>query len=95
MSEKKTETKVDIGEEKSLIDDRPEIYDPKKEPKFKRYEVEIPYKKFTEFSPELQSEIVKQLKDLSKMKNNGIFVPNVEEYTNPFVVSLILFYFIF
>lgn len=89
-----TPHKVDISvndtSEKSLIDDHPEYYDPKIPPRYLRYDVEIPHKAFKDLNSTVQSEIINQLNDLKKRKNNGIFVPDVDEYTNPFI-----FFYIF
>lgn len=90
----KADISVSDTSEKSLIDDHPDYYDPEKPPRYPRYEVEIPHKEFKDLNPTVQSEIINQLNDLKKRKNNGIFVPNVNEYTNPFIFFYILNWFI-
>lgn len=69
----------------SSVQDRPELYDPKIPLLFERNLIRFPYQPFEKLNSETQKVIIDQLCDLRKNKENGIFVPEVGEYTNPFV----------
>lgn len=81
-----------VKDEKSLVEDHPEYYDPRIKPKFARYEVETNLLEFSELREDVQRAAIAQLLDLRKLKNEGIFVPLVDEYTNPFAfIDIFLF----
>lgn len=69
----------------SSIQDRPELYDPKIPLLFERNLIRFPYQPFEKLNSETQKIIIDQLCDLRKNKENGIFVPEVAVYTNPYV----------
>lgn len=89
---KKSHIKVLSSTESSLVEDKPELYDPKKPLKFPRYPVRFDYVPFDKLNEDTQREVQKQLRELKKIKNLGVFVPNVDEYTNPFVIHVFLLF---
>lgn len=50
------------------------------------YNIDFAYMRFKDLDLNVQREIVRQLKRLSKYNPDYIYVPKVEHYTNPYVI---------
>lgn len=77
----------------SLIEDIPDLFDSKKPLKFPRNPVGFDYLQFNELKQDTQKIIISQLEELKKMKNLGVFVPDVDEFTNPLVFHIFKYLF--
>ena len=64
------------------------VYDPTWNRIYPLLHIEIPYKHFEDLPETVKSQIVSQLEELKSMQPFGVFVPEMAQYTNPFLLSV-------